>query len=307
MELRQVRYVVAIARHGSFTAAAAELRIAQPALSRQIQQIEREIGVLLFDRSRRQISPTPAGLAFVARADTLLSDVLALREEMQEFAGLLRGRVVIGALQSLAELRLPGMLAAFHQRYPGITVALREGNSGPLIDSLLAGQLDLALVHRIGTMQQAPAAWQGIEIEPLYTEGLVLIMAPTHRLAHREQVPLADARDEPFVASVRGSALWQALVDACAGAGFSPRIAFEGGELHIVRALVHEGLGLALVPRSVATGTGIHAATLVPSAPTRIVSLAWRRERSRAAASATLLDFAREYLRDPEAGTGMPC
>jgi len=173
MELRQVRYVVAIARHGSFTAAAAELRIAQPALSRQIQQIEREIGVLLFDRSRRQISPTPAGLAFVARADTLLSDVLALREEMQEFAGLLRGRVVIGALQSLAELRLPGMLAAFHQRYPGITVALREGNSGPLIDSLLAGQLDLALVHRIGTMQQAPAAWQGIEIEPLYTEGLV--------------------------------------------------------------------------------------------------------------------------------------
>ena len=184
------------------------------------------------------------------------------------------------------------MLAAFHQSYPGITIALREGNSGPLIDALLAGQLDLALVHRIGTMQPAPAAWQG--------------MAPTHRLAHREQVSLADARDEPFVASVRGSALWQALIDACAGAGFSPQVAFEGGELHIVRALVRERLGLALVPRSVAIDPGLHAATLVPSAPTRIVSLAWRRERSRAAAPAALLAFAREHLRGPAAGTGIP-
>ena len=152
-----------------------------------------------------------------------------------------------------------------------------------------------------------PAAWQGVEIEPLYTEDLVLIMAPTHRLAHREQVSLADARDAPFVASIQGSALWQALIDACAGAGFSPRVGFEGGERHIVRALVRERLGLALVPRSVAIGSGLHAATLVPPAPARIVSLAWRRERSRAAAPAALLAFAREYLRDPEVGTGMPC
>lgn len=304
MELGQVRYVLAIARHGSFTAAAAELRIAQPALSRQIQQLERELGVLLFDRRRRRIQITPAGLAFVARAETLLTDVQALREEMQGFAGLLRGRVAIGALQSLAEQRLPGMLAAFHRRYPGITVALREGNGGPLIDALVAGQLDLALVHRMGTMQPAQAAWQDIEIEPLHAEDLVLIMATSHPLASRQQMSLADARDELFVASSQGSALWQALIDACTGAGFSPRIAFEGGELRIVHALVRERLGIALVPRSVATGRGIHAATLVPPAPMRIVSLAWRRERTRAAAPAALLAFAREYLRGPEAMPG---
>lgn len=89
-------------------------------------------------------------------------------------------------------------------------------------------------------------------------------------------------------------------IDGCAGAGFSPQVAFEGGELHIVRALVRERLGLAGVPRSVAIDPGLHAATMVPHVPARIVSLAWRRERSRAAPVA-LLAFAREYLRDPAA------
>src|SRR5690348_1929186 len=118
VELRQIAYVLAVARHRHVTRAAEELRVAQSALSRQIQQLEREIGVPLFDRSRRRLHLTAAGVAFVARADRLLADLDGLREEMQEFAGLRRGRVAIGALPSVAEALLPSLVAAFHGHYP---------------------------------------------------------------------------------------------------------------------------------------------------------------------------------------------
>lgn len=142
MDLRQIAYVVAVARTGHVTRAAAELRVAQPALSRQIQQVERELGVAIFDRSRRRLRVTAAGEVFIAQAERLLADVQGLREEMGAFAVLLRGRVVIGVLPSVAELRLPTPLATFHARYPGVEIALREENTRPLMALLDAGELD---------------------------------------------------------------------------------------------------------------------------------------------------------------------
>src|SRR5579883_1819982 len=165
-----MEYVVAVARHGHVTRAAEELRVAQSALSRQIQGVERELGVTLFDRSRRRLRLTPAGMAFVARAERLLADLHGLREEMREFAGLRRGRVAIGVLPSVAEARLPALVAAYHARYPGIEIVLRDENTMALMALLDSGGLDLAVVQSIADLYPSGRTPPGVRVEPLFTE-----------------------------------------------------------------------------------------------------------------------------------------
>ena len=298
MELRQIEYVVAVARHGHVTRAAEELRVAQSALSRQIQQVERELGVRLFDRSRRRLQLTAAGTAFVARAERLLADLHGLREEMQEFAGLGRGRVAIGVLPSVAEARLPALVAAYHARYPGIEIVLRDENTMALMALLDSGGLDLAVVQSIADLYPSGRTPPGISVEPLFTEELVLITAPNHPMAAGDQLPLLALRAEPFIALKPGSGVRHTLLRACAAAGFAPRIAFECGEVSSVRALVAAGLGVAVAPRSAAEVAGPAVAVVVLDAPllTRTVSLVWREDRYLPAAAHAFLAAAREHF-----------
>ena len=135
MELRQLRYALAVGQRLNFTRAAADLSVAQPALSQQIGALERELGVRLFDRTNRSVRLTDAGRAFMRRAERILADIDRTAEEMTAFAGGLRGRVVVGTYQSFAEYTLPKLMGRFHALYPGIEIALREG----MADDLLAG------------------------------------------------------------------------------------------------------------------------------------------------------------------------
>ncbi len=301
MDLRQIEYVVAVARTGHVTQAARELRVAQSALSRQIQQVERELGVRLFDRSTRRLRPTAAGEAFVARGDRLLADVRALHEEMQRFRGPHRGRVTIGALPLVAEQRLPALLCLFHALYPGVELALREDNTMPLLALLEAGQLDLAVVHQLKELfpNGLPT---GLVAEPLFVEELVLIVASDHALALMEPGPgpvsLHALREETFIAFKPGSGLRPTLLQSCAGVGFEPRIAVESGEVSSVRALVSAGLGIALVPRSAveASGPPVRIVALEAPAPSRTVSLVWRDDGHRSATATAVLRVARQHF-----------
>lgn len=293
MELRQIRYFAAVARRRHFTAAAEAIGVAQPALSQQIRLLERELGVLLLDRTGRRVRLTPAGEAFLARAERVLAEVSSAQAEMAEFAGALRGRVVVGTLPSLAEHQLPRLVAAFHTRYPGLELVLREERTANLLALLGNGEVELALLH-----QPTATAEAALTLEPLFTEELVAVVAPGHPLAAHDTLPVAALRDEPFILTKSGSVIRDTILAACAVAGFAPRVAFESGGAATVRALAAAGLGVAILPRSEATlgGTSVAAITLIP-ALTRTVALAWAVDRYHSAVATAFIALAREELR----------
>lgn len=292
MELRQVRYFAAVARHRHFTRAAAELGLAQPALSQQVRALERELGVVLIDRGGRRVRLTDAGEAFHVWAERILADVAAAEAELAVFAGLGRGRVVLGTtpVQTLGRVDLPGLLAAFHHRYPGVEIALREATTPILIDDLEAGRLDLAL----GALM-ADVVPPGIVVQPLFAEELVAIVAPDHPLARRGNVRIAELAQERFALAAPGSPIRQAI----AAAMTSPiAVTFETTEPSLARAIVARGLAVSAIPRSLAEETGPAVALLrladVPAR--RTVALLYSTNRPRSAAAERFLSIAREHF-----------
>ncbi|NES13122.1 MULTISPECIES: LysR family transcriptional regulator [Micromonospora] len=263
MELRHLQYFTAVVRCGGFTRAAEQLRIAQPAVSAQIRQLERELGVTLLARTTRRVALTPAGEAFLSRAERILAEVAAARDEAAELAGALRGRVALGATPVLGPLALPETLSRFHQRHPGISVTLRSGLVAALLAELDQGRLDLV----VGPLHtDLPARYR---TQPLSEEELLLATPPGHRLAPRAAVSLAALRDEPFVCLPAGSGLRTLLDQACAAAGFTPRVQFETHSPASIRELVSCGLGVALLARSATRVAGPPIATVTTRQPLR--------------------------------------
>lgn len=294
MDVRQLRSFAVAARELHFTRAAAELHIAQPALSQQIAQLERELGVLLFDRGHRRVRLTPAGEALLVRAQRILTEVERAEAEMHAFAGVVRGRVVVGALASVAAVRLPPVLARFHGRYPSVELVVHEDVTEQLAALLLEARLDMALVHMTEVTPPPSLADPRVETQSLLTEQLVLITPPDHELRSRSSVAPAELQNESFIAFKSGSGLRRALHRIHADAGFSPRIVAESGDLGTIRGFVAAGLGVSLVPHSVARAHG-PAIALVSLAPplTRTVLLIWHRECHRLPAAEACLAFIR--------------
>lgn len=249
MELRQLVYFEAVVRYGGFSRAAEQLRIAQPAVSAQIRRLESELGTPLLERTTRRVALTNAGQLLLARTRAVLDQLDGVRADLDELASVVRGHLRVGATQGLAALDVPRLLAGFHRRYPGVTLALRTGLIGELLADLDVGGLDVVLgpIHAdLGPTFHA---------EPLVAEEIVLI-APVGRLPGADPVPLERVRDEPFVCLAAGSGLHAILLDAAAAAGFQPRIGFETYSPASILELVAAGLGVALLAASNARAPG---------------------------------------------------
>jgi DNA-binding transcriptional LysR family regulator len=303
VELRHLKGFLAVARHGHFTRAAGELGLAQPALSQQIAQLEEELGVVVFERSRRGARLTAAGQALVRRAERILLEVDEARREAGRHASLDHGHVVIGTISSIAVLRLPALLARFRSRHPGVEVELREGHTARLVQLLGSGALDLAMIHtgslRTGRVAPPPGR-SGAQVtwESAYSEELVLIVGRRHRLAHAREVRWADLSDEAFVMFHEGSMLRSIVGAAAAVAGFSARIALEVDETATVRSFVAAGLGVSVLPRSLAASPGPAVDLVRLAAPRlfRTVRLGWRRQADANPAAVALADLLRSQL-----------
>lgn len=292
MEIRQLRYAVAVARNLSFTRAAEALAVAQPALSQQIGLLERELGVRLFDRTNRRVAATDAGRAFVARAERVIAELAAVAEEMSAYSGGIRGRVVIGTYQSFAEYTLPKLLGRFHGEHPGIEVALREGLADDLLAALRNGVLDVF----IGDLSDTePAEDHEFEHAPLYEDELAIAVASSHPLASRNTVRIEELRDESFIIFRPGSQMTQRLNALARAAGFVPRVAFESVDTLTVRSLVAERLGIALFPRTLGNtpGPNIALVSLAPKPLLRRMSIVTRRMPLSPSAQ-RFIDFIRE-------------
>lgn len=292
MEFRQLRSAVAVARRLSFTAAADDLALAQPALSQQIAALERELGVRLFERTNRRVALTDAGRAFVIRAERVLNDLDATAQEMSAYAGGLRGRIVLGTYQSFAEYTLPKLLGRFHAEHPGIDVVLREGLANELVVGLRDGSLDVF----VGQLADSNVPPEGFREEPLYEDELVLAVSPSHALAAHHAVRIDELRDEPFVIFRPGSSITNRLTRLTREAGFVPRVAFESSDSLTIRALVAEGLGIALYPRLLGNTPGPNVAllSLIPR-QTRRMSLVTR-DAPYGPAAQRFIDFIRSAV-----------
>ncbi len=285
MELRHLRYFEAVARHSHVTRAAAELHIAQPALSKQISQLERELGITLFDRVGRSLRLTEAGEALLPYARAILAQVEEARAAMAERIGLKAGRVSIGAPPTVGSHLLPPLLAAFHQRYPGITLRLHEAGIQSLLDLLEAGLTDLAVVA-------LPVSDELLTVTPLLNEPLVLIVSPMHPLAGRSEVTMAELRNERWILSPASYELREATLKACRDAGFTPQTVMEGGETETLVRFVAAGLGIALVPAlAVASSHQVVSLTIRDQNLTRSLGLVWRSDRTASPAARALREF----------------
>jgi len=291
MELRQLRYLVALADEQHFTRAAARAHVAQPALSQQLRKLEDELGVALVDRTTRRVHLTEAGTLLTARARRVLAELDDARAELQQLTGLVAGRVTIGLTTTPGPLDLVRLLADFHARHPAVELAVREDLSTTLADGLRDDTLDLAFLSIVDERDR-----RGLELEELVEEPLVVMLPDGHRLAGRARLRIADLRGEGLVSFTEGATIRQAVHRVAAEAGFEPRVASETREVARMRAMVAAGLGIAVLPRSDAEAPGLPVRIVALHRPTlrHRISLCWRAGKRHAPAARALLEQARQ-------------
>lgn len=243
MDLIQLGYFRAAATHEHFTRAAEAAHVAQPALSRQIRTLETELGLALFDRIGRGVRLTSAGRAILPRVERILAEVDGIRRDVRTLTTLEGGAVALGFLHSIGAHLLPGVLATFRTRHPEIGFTLHEAAWSELEERVLQGDLDLAITSPL------PEPGKDLSAFPLLRDDLVAALPPHHALAPSAEVRLADLAREPFIfLGASFGELRTITREACARAGFAPRVAFEAEGLATMRGLVGAGLGVALLP-----------------------------------------------------------
>ena len=296
MELRQLRYLVALSEEGHFTRAAAREHIAQPALSQQIRKLEDELGLRLVERTTRSVALTDAGSLLVGRARRILGEVEAAQAEIKGLTGLETGHVTVGAIHTMGPVDLSLPLATFHERYPGVELTVREHSSEELAEMLRDDELDLAFLSVTERIES-----HGLGLHQLVSEELAVIVPPEHALAGRRRIRMAELVGEEFISYREGARLRELLMAAGDHAGFRPEVKLESNESQRIRRLVARGLGVAILPRSDTSGPGaaVGVATLVEPSLRRDITLAWRDGRRHSPAASEFLALALETFADP--------
>lgn len=296
MELRQLTYFVDVARLNNFTKAAERLRVAQPALSQQIKNLEQELGIKLFKRTGRGVTLTGAGEQFFIGAEKTLAEAQMAKDSVRGLINSPHGKIMVGALESMVQTRLPSLLVAFSKRYPGIKVFIRENTTEPLLDALKKGELDLALAHseviHSSNIDLVPP--KGICSKPLYRDELVLVVAKGHPLEKRKTISFKELKEESFVSFKEGSGIRSQLLATCNSEGFEPLIAYECAS---PRTLVAEGLGVSILPRLMAESPGPSISILHLDPPlSRWVSVFYFEGRYLSPCAKVFLRFLERYL-----------
>jgi DNA-binding transcriptional LysR family regulator len=243
VELRQLRYFVAVAEERHFGRAAKRLRLSQPPLSAQIKGLEEELGVKLFQRSTRQVALTDAGRTFLERAEGILEAVEEAKEAAKGADEGVRGRLEIGFISSATLGLLPPAVRLFRERFGGVEIELRELTSAQQIDALYAGEIRVGLVR-------LPLRAPGLRFEPLQEESFLVALPSGHPLEALESVPLEVMVDQPLIFFTRQlmPSLHAQIVELFQRVGAFPNVVQHAVHLQTIVGLVASDVGLAILP-----------------------------------------------------------
>ena len=284
MELRHLRYFVAVAEERNFTRAAARLGIGQPPLSQQIKDLEGELDVQLFRRLPHGAELTPAGEAFLEQARSVLIGAQQACVAAKRAARGESGRLRLGFTGSAAfNPIVPGTIRGFIRDYPDVGLSLAEMNSRGLLDGLRDGEIDAAFVRDEGQ--------DGLRFRRIAEENMLIVLPSDHGEARRRSLPLAMLAAERFILYPRskGPSLYDAITAACRAAGFEPTMGQEAPQMASIINLVATGAGVSVAPASLAriAVEGVRYVAIEGTAPVAPLMLAWRRD----ARAATLRNF----------------
>lgn len=287
LDLRRVRYFLAVAEELSFSRAAARLHMAQPPVSYQIKQLEADLGVLLFERTRRGVRLTDAGRVLYDEARRIMIQLEQTARMVERVGSGEVGRLNLGFVPSASNEVLPRLLHRFGQSFPGVEIFLQEMKPDDVVERLLNSRLDVGFFY-------LPCEEEGLEFRPVSRESFVVALPDGHALAAEPEVELAHLGDEPFILPMRYKmpGLYAQVIEACRAAGFTPwAVQKDVWLIQTIVGLVAGGIGVALVPGSTLSlpRQGVVYRPLRGATPTVEMAAVWRRGD----ASAVLRSFLR--------------
>jgi DNA-binding transcriptional LysR family regulator len=289
LDLNRLRVLREVGRHGSFSAAAAALTYTQPAISRQIATLEREIGATLVERHPRGVRLTDAGEALVVHIEAILARLADAEAEVRAIGELRGGRVRMAAFPTVAATIAPLAIAAFRHAYPDVTLTLTMTEPADALPKLISGELDIAL--SLDGIDDALTV--GIESLWLLDDPMYVALPASHPLATRRKIRLSDFRDEEWMLGTTDSCPdGRLFAAACRSAGFEPNLTFENDDYPAIAGFVAAGVGIAMIPDLAATNVrqDIVLRSLGPDGPVRQIVAATRANGYRSPAAKAMLD-----------------
>ncbi len=275
MNLRDLKYFVALADHLHFGRAAAASFVSQPTLSTQIRKLEEELGVALVERAPRKVMLTPAGRDVAARARRIVADVEQMREAARRSRDPEAGTVTLGIFPTLGPYLLPHVVPRVRARFPQLELLLVEEKSDVLLSRLHEGRLDAALLA-------LPVPDEQLHVEFLFEEPFVLAVPEAHALAGRDSLALRDLADERLLLLADGHCMREQALDVCHLSGASEKAEFQATSLETLRQMVAANVGVTLLPTlavkpPVARSDSIHLVGFRDPPPSRRIAMVWRR------------------------------
>jgi DNA-binding transcriptional LysR family regulator len=289
MEFRHLRTVVAVAHHRSFTKAGEELHLAQSAISQQIRRLEAELGIEIFRRTSRSVEVTEEGELILAHAHRVLAEVDDLHNQLEELTGQVRGTVRIGGIYPFGDFELYDVLADFRARYPAVVIHMTEDTQDEMLAKVRDDELDCAFASvdpdAIGSDFAATLLWE---------EEFVAAMAVDHPLTSSTHITWEQLAEHDLIAYRDNSALRRRFETTIGRRGVEPRYAFVCTEMNAVRGLASKGLGVTVLPRSIAEQDGepIAIRAFRPEPITWPIALVWRADRRQPPAAKAFLGLA---------------
>ncbi|MEO8598121.1 MAG: LysR family transcriptional regulator [Candidatus Solibacter sp.] len=245
MNLRQLRYFVAVAEELHFGRAAGRVGIAQPPLTQQIQRLEASLGCQLLVRGRKTLL-TPAGAALLEQARRILAQAEEAVDATRRAARGESGRLRVGVPPSIMLSALPSLIRKYRRQHPGVQFGLRELSTSAIESALRAGEIDLGFLREVVPPEP-------LKSEVVLEENVVAALPAAHRLAKAKELRVADLRGEPFVFFPRrlGPAFYDRMISFCSDAGFVPEVVQETAQWQSVICLVEAGMGISIAPACV--------------------------------------------------------
>lgn len=291
MEVHQLRYFCAVARHGTFTRASQVEHVAQPSLSQQILKLEAELGARLFDRLPRSAKLTVFGKAFLPKAERILRELGEAKSELRDMSGNEKGQVVVGIIPTIAAYLLPRLLNGFTSRHPLVSLKIVEDITPVLLQGLAESTIDVGIA--------ALPIHGEFASEALFEEKFYAVLPEEHRRASSDSISLTELNREPFLLLKEGHCFRDSLIAACNKAKMSPNVVFESGQFATILAMVSAGMGVSAVPAmAVQPQGGCKFVPISGKHSTRKVGIVTSRHHYQSRAQRLLMQQMRNVCRD---------